>query len=271
MRPIARLLGLAWLLGLACILGLGVSGGAPAAAQEARSVAATMYNDGRACPGGCDAHVVFQPSLNGTPNAFRPPIANRAAASDFPCVSGEPCMVCFEQADSSCIPVTYRGSGPPDGKFDFTPAFFDAWCPRADKPAALASECALIERAERRYADRLNCFATPDAPVCRAVMSQARLAQEADEADYALCLRLGVQAFNRQQPDEARHRSTRAGCGYAQNIRKCNSRGVCWQTLLPGACAPGSFVGRDGLDCCSGTVRAAAYLHPECTPFYPQQ
>lgn len=251
------------------LLALGSQAGPPALAAEARAVAATMYSDGHACPGGCDAHVVFQRSLNGTGNAFLPPLANRRAAAAHRCVAGQPCMVCFDRSDASCITVMYRGDGPPDGKLDFTPAFFAEWCPRADKPAALTSECAVIERAERRYALRLNCFAQPDHPACRPLIAEATAAQARDAPEYAACLRLGVRAYNRQQPDAQRHRSTRAGCGYAQNIRNCNSNGVCWQVLLPGACAPGSFVGRDGLDCCTGTLSVAGYLHPECSPYYP--
>lgn len=243
---------------------------ASVAAQEARTVEATMYNDGHSCPGGCDAHVVFQKSMNGTPNAFLPPLANRDAARDHACVSGQPCMICFDETDASCITVLYRGSGPPDGKFDFTPAFFDAWCPKSTKPAALESECGRIGDAERSYSSRINCFATPDADACAAVMTAAAAAQAADAPEYLLCEELGVTAYNQQQSDTSRHRSTRAGCGYSENTRKENSRGVKWQVLLPGACAAGSFVGRDGLDCCSSTLAVAAYLHPECTPYYPK-
>jgi hypothetical protein len=228
-----------------------------------------MYSDGHSCPGGCDAHVVFQKRLNGTINAFLPPLANRADTASHPCVAGEPCMICFDQTDASCISVTYRGNGPPDGKFDFTPAFFHEWCPKADKPAALVTECAVIERAERRYEARVNCFATPTHPSCKDVMAAAAAAQQSDEPEYKLCEKLSVRGYNRQQSDSAKHRSTNAGCGYSQNTRKCNSKDVCWQVLLPGACNAGSFVGRDGLDCCTGTVAVAGYLDPECRPYYP--
>lgn len=238
---------------------------------EARSIAATMYSDGRACPGGCDAHVVFQKRLNGTSNAFLPPLANRAEPQRHACVSGQPCMICFDDADSTCITTMYRGSGPPDGKFDFTPAFFDEWCPKSDKPQALTSECAVIERARRRYEVRVNCFATPEHDACKSLMATALAAQKADEPEYKRCEQIGVQAYNRAQTDDAKDRSTTAGCGYSLNTRKCNSRGVCWQVLLPGACGTGSLVGRDGLDCCSGTVQVAGYLHPECTPYYPER
>src|SRR4051794_9429027 len=90
---------------------------------QAKTIAATMYSDGRSCPGACDAHVVFQKRLNGTRNAFLPPLANRADSGDHACVNGQSCMICFDQLDVSCITVMFRGSGPPDGKFDFTPAF----------------------------------------------------------------------------------------------------------------------------------------------------
>lgn len=255
---------------IACLLAIAAALSSAANAQEAKRVAATMYNDGRACPGGCDAHVVFPPSLNGTANAFLPPLANRGTAQDHACVNGQPCMICFDETDTSCIAVMYRGSGPPDGKFDFTPAFFNAWCPKSTMPAALVSECARIGEAERSYASRINCFATPDADACADIMTAAAAAQAEDTLEYRLCTDIGVAAYNQQQPDASRHRSTRAGCGYSENTRKENSRGVRWQVLLPGACAAGSFVGRDGLDCCSSTLAVAAYLHPECTPYYPK-
>jgi hypothetical protein len=237
---------------------------------QAKSIAATMYSDGRSCPGGCDAHVVFQKRLNATANAFLPPLGNRTDAGSHRCIIGQPCMICFDQTDASCITVMYRGNGPPDGKFDFTPAFFDEWCPKTQKPDALVTACAVIDRARRSYEARVNCFATPAHASCQGVMAAATTAQQTDEPEYKLCERLGVRAYNRQQADDARDRSTNAGCGYSQNTRKCNSNNVCWQVLLPGACSAGSLVGRDGLDCCTGTISVAGYLHPECTPYYPE-
>ena len=47
-----------------------------ASAAEAQQMRATMHSDGLACPGNCDAHVVFAQRHNGTPNAFRPPLAS---------------------------------------------------------------------------------------------------------------------------------------------------------------------------------------------------
>jgi hypothetical protein len=199
-----------------------------------------------------------------------PPLGNRADPASHRCISGQPCMICFGKPDADCITVMYRGNGPPDGKFDFTPAFFDEWCPKAQKPKALVTECAVIDKARRRYEARINCFATPEHASCKEVMAAAAAAQRRDEPEHLLCEKLGVKAYNKQQPDAAKHRSTRSGCGYAQNIRKCNTHGVCWQILLPGACSAGSFVGRDGLDCCTGTVSVAGYLHRECTPYYPE-
>lgn len=238
---------------------------------QAETLAATMYSDGRSCPAGCDAHVVFQKRLNGTAHAFLPPLGNRADPARHPCVAGQPCMICFDRTDASCLSVMYRGNGPPDGKLDFTPAFFEEWCPKAEKPVPLVTECAIIERARRRYEARVNCFASPTHPACRDVMAAAVSSRQADEPEYKLCEEMGVRAYNRQQPDSAKHRSLNAGCGYSQNARKCNSNNVCWQVLLPGACSAGSFVGRDGLDCCTGSVAVAGYLDPECRPFYPEK
>ena len=64
------------------------------ALAQAESMRATLYDDGLACPGGCDAHVVFAPQHNGTRNAFLPPLSERGAPK--PCVAGSSCMICFE-------------------------------------------------------------------------------------------------------------------------------------------------------------------------------
>src|SRR5262245_30891670 len=94
----------------------------------------TMYSDGRSCPGDCDATVVFQARHNGTVDAFAPPIANRALADPPACIVGQTCMICFDSTDASCIEVMYRGNGPAPRRFDFTPAFFEENCSRADLP-----------------------------------------------------------------------------------------------------------------------------------------
>src|SRR5687767_14716582 len=43
---------------------------------------------------------------------------------------------------------------------------------------------------------------------------------------------------------------------------------VTWKKLLPGVCRPGTFVGRNGLDCCSRNLSADGPLGAECIRFY---
>src|SRR5947209_10477168 len=104
---------------LACLSGAAMSGriDAPAAVN----MTPTVYDDGKSCPNGCDAHVVFHPRHNGTANAFDPS-SSRAAPRE--CVVGQQCRICFSASDASCMLATYRGAGPPPGRFDFTPAFY---------------------------------------------------------------------------------------------------------------------------------------------------
>jgi hypothetical protein len=50
-----------------------------------------------------------------------------------------------------------------------------------------------------------------------------------------------------------------------------NNNGTVNASLLPAACRDGTFVGRDGLDCCSGSVLHDGPLGTECRDFYPDQ
>lgn len=228
---------------------------------------ATLYDDGLACPGDCDAHVVFAPRHNGTRNAFRPPLADRSAAQD--CAVGAQCMICFDKPDRSCFTALYRGNGPPEGIFDFTPAFFTAHCGRPDLPARFAAACRDLEAAVIRlgYDRRMNCFATPSDESCRVNLTAAERRKAVDIQERLACLAEGEGAYNARQTDPAMQRSL--GCNYERfGTGGPNSGGVTWRRLLPGACREGSFVGRDGLDCCGDDVLAAAALHPECNRFF---
>lgn len=236
--------------------------------ERAEIMRATMYDDGLACPGNCDAHVVFAPRHNGTRNAFRPPLANRSAPEV--CAIGALCMVCFDDPDQSCFAALYRGGGPPEGTFDFTPAFFAANCGRSDLPARLAATCRDLESAVIRlgYDRRTNCFASPSDEGCTAILAEAERLKASDSPEREACLREGEGAYNARQTDRAMQRSL--GCNYERfGTGGPNSSGVTWRRLLPAACRQGSFVGRDGLDCCGGELLAAAALHPECSPFFP--
>lgn len=236
--------------------------------EPAEIMRATMYDDGLACPGDCDAHVVFAPRHNGTRNAFRRPLAGRSAPKD--CIVGEFCMICFDEPDGSCLSVLYRGSGPPEGTFDFTPAFFDEYCDRPVLPARLATTCRELEIAVIRlgYDRHTNCFDLPSDENCAAILTEADRLKALDVSERLACLAEGEAAYNARQTDRAMQRAL--DCNYERFASGGpNSAGVTWRRLLPGACREGSFVGRDGLDCCSGNLLAAAALHPECRRYFP--
>lgn len=242
---------------------------APAAASfAAAEMTVTMYDDGLACPAGCDAHVVFHPAHNGTANAFAPPVENRAALQ--PCRNGEACVICFSSAAESCMLARYRGAGPPRGRFDFTPAFFESRCGEENLPATFGEACRSVERAIASfgYDVRVNCLkAQTDDARCAPLIRAARQAQQRDAVERARCLSLGGDAaYNAQQPDPSLHRTL--DCNYFLNQRGENAAGATWFKLTPGACRPDTFVGRDCLDCCSASVYAAAKLHPECRAFF---
>lgn len=232
---------------------------------SARAMTATAYEDGIACPGGCDAHVVFHPDLNGTANAYAPPMASRRSPDK--CVSGEACVICFDMAGSSCMTLRYRGSGPPRGRFDFTPALLELYCGLAETPEALARQCAAIAATSRRYQGRRNCIADKASAECAAMMAAAEVDRARDGVERAHCLALGGdRAYNAQQADETLHRTF--GCNYFLNRKGRNSSGDSWFKLAPGACRAGTYVGRDGLDCCSLSLVAAAAFDPECRGYF---
>src|SRR4051794_25776466 len=136
-----------------------------AAPAHARDIKLTIYDDGLSCPANCDAHVVLNPSDKGTRFAFRPASSRSAPQA---CVAGEQCSICFGEADASCMTATYRGGGPAVGRFDFTPAFYDANCSRSDIPTALRAQCASLDRAviSGGYQTRINCFSDPGNAKC---------------------------------------------------------------------------------------------------------
>lgn len=257
---------------LAGCAGSGPTSPAPAVEAPAPAPAAavamkiTLYDDGLACPGGCDAHVVFHPSHNGTLNAFAPPRAAPTALQK--CQPGGRCMICFDADIANCMVATYRGSGPTRGRFDMTPALFEQGCGRPGLPAAFAAECARLSDAALRlgYERRINCVAEPGLPLCSMMIAPRKAAQEQDATEREKCLRLGQSAYNAQQADERLHRTH--GCNYFLNQKGRNSAGETWFKLTPGACRPETYVGRDGLDCCSASVFAAAAFHPECRGFF---
>jgi hypothetical protein len=243
------------------LVGLPVTG-------AARDMKLTMYADGHSCPGGCDAHVVINAADNGTRQAFAPGSSREAPQR---CQTGAACTICFGDGDDTCMQALYRGAGPPAGTFDFTPAFYDANCGVSGIPGALMRQCAALDAAvrSRGYDTRINCFAHPDKSRCITPLAAAQARRAADEPKRQRCLEIGQSAFNAEQNDPKDRRSN--ACSYsAERSGGPNSRGVTWRVLLPAACPEGSFVGRDGLDCCSSSTRFAAGIHPECSVFFPR-
>lgn len=245
----------------ALVLVLAVCAGS---ALSAETVRLTMYDDGLACPGGCDAHVVFHSSMNGTEFAHAPATPNAPFAA---CTNGQPCAVCLESGGLQCLEAVYRGSGPPPMTFDFTPRFYEQACAANPIEPVLAQKCAELERAAATLRGRINCILEPRRAACATMMSAAIAARDMDRVEFERCIAAGERNYNATVPIE-RRRSL--NCAYEQQgTGGPNSRGVTWKRLLPGACRDGTFAGRDGLDCCSGSLLADGPLGRECRSFYP--
>jgi hypothetical protein len=226
-----------------------------------RNMEPTIYNDGKSCPHGCDAHVVFNPAHNGTRNAFSPE-SNRE--HPVACALGQTCTICFSEDEASCMTATYRGGGPAVGRFDFTPAFYQENCPKPTLPAAFARQCHSAEPALARLRGQINCVVNPTHERCRTIMEAAARRKSADDPLYAECKSLGQTAFNqkyRRQPERQRI----LDCAYE---RQSHGGGGRWHRLLDGACLDGNYAGRDGLDCCSGNIYEGAMLGRECRGFF---
>ncbi len=239
---------------------------AVANAADARDMMLTIYDDGMSCPGNCDAHVVFRGEENGTRYAHSPESKRDAPGK---CVENHDCVVCFGESDDSCMTVMYRGSGPERGRFDFTPAFYQANCKRDDIPAALKNECASQDRAIVKYGydKRRNCFLTPTDAKCVAVLASSKAAQDADNPKRQQCLQMGEKAFNAAQTSAKEKRAN--DCNYS-DAPLGGSPGHRWRILLPGACRPNTYVDPHGLDCCSQDIRFAAANQLECAVFFPR-
>jgi hypothetical protein len=233
-----------------------------AAEVVGRDMKITVYSDGRSCPGGCDAHVVMNGSDNGTANARTP---NSTDAAPEKCVAGNDCRVCFDAGLEQCMTVIYRGGGPPRGTFDFTPAFFEAACSGTDLPPRLKDDCDAKKAAARQLEGRLNCIKNPSGPKCLEMMTAAAAAQQADEGEYQKCKQVSETEYNKTQLP-ARQRAL--ACLYENVPTGRNGAGTTWRKLLPAACIDGKYVGRDGLDCCTGMPLTDGPLDVECRGFY---
>lgn len=230
---------------------------------SAAAFIATIYSDGLSCPANCDAHVVFHPSVNGTPNAFLP---SSSPAAPQKCIPGQECRICFSDQANSCMNVMYRKNGPARNRFDFTPAFFEANCGKGGLPNAVASVCQSFDHTYTRFTEnKVYCLEKPTHPGCPELIAKFESARQADEPLWKQCREMGEAKFNQTQP-AARKRSN--NCAYSDlRTGGPNKKGETWRRLLPAACWPNTYVGRDGLDCCDGRKMALGGLGIECSPF----
>jgi hypothetical protein len=240
---------------------------APSAAEAPPGVPMklTVYDDGRSCPADCDAHVVFHPSSNGTANAHQP----ASASGPFQrCAAGLECRICFDPDARHCMVVMYRGVGPHKNTFDFTPAFYEEFCDRADLPRELIVQCSLVRTQGKRLDGRISCIRDSAHAKCATLMASAMQLKEADAPLYTACRQKGEGVFNSGR-SLSEQRSN--GCAYEKMATGGpNKNGRTWKKLLPAACRAGTFVGRNGLDCCSGSRLHDGPLGIECENFYPR-
>lgn len=245
----------------------------------------TLYDDGFACPGGCkESHVVFDPKHNGTSRAHIP----GTKAPEFgKCVKGQQCKICFKE-NSDCMTLKYEGDGPPFGRFDFPVIFFQQNCKGpsfAKLPESVQKQCGQLEKQKPRYADRINCIAEPEHGQCRAIMNKARQAKENDSQAFNECKSKGESAFNAVQATIETKRAH--NCAYSlkkyafkSSTKKDHSchgesceRVDCkktWSLLMPAACPQGSYVGKYGLNCCSGDLFWQIALGNDCEKYFPK-
>jgi len=163
--------------------------------------------------------------------------------------------------------VMYRGAGPGANTFDFTPAFYEEYCGKEVIPALLREKCTSLRGAAQRLENKVNCIREASNTRCRAIMDAAKQKVIDDTPLYEQCLRDGEKHFNRAHPPEFQRSNN---CAYERTpTGGPNSRGTKWRRLLPAACRPSTYVGRDGLDCCNGLPLADAPLGSECKAFYP--
>ncbi len=230
-----------------------------------RNMQVTVYDDGKACPGNCDSHVVFASRHNGTLNAYKPTSSRRRPQK---CQRGEKCRICFSGSSSDCIDVTYRGGGPPKNRFDFTITFFAENCQRRDLPNKLRAKCRRLKRNVETLKTRINCFADPEHSQCKTLMEKAYERKRKDEILYNECKKLGQEAFNRKYQNQPTLKRD-LECAYSAN-RRFLPDGTRYRPLLDGACRGKDLVGKYGLDCCSEKLFKSAMDITECSVYFPK-
>jgi len=226
----------------------------------ATKMIATSYDDGKACPGNCDSHVVFNKVHNGTINAH---MANTRGITKK-CKIGKKCKICFNKEKNSCIDVMYRGTGPAKGRFDFTPNFYKANCNKKNLPKELKSKCRSIKNNITAYTkDRINCFTNPHNALCKDIIKDAKNEKRKDYKYYKECKKMGNSKFNLKYKN-SKYLQRKYNCTYEKypNEQK-------WVKLLPASCKQGSFVGERGLDCCSKSIYSVATFPSECKKYFP--
>jgi hypothetical protein len=232
----------------------------------AREMMATIYDDGKACPGNCDAHVVFDRSNNGTSNAYDP---SSKRTTPEKCRIGQTCTICFSDAAESCMSALYRGAGPGIDRFDFTPAFYEQNCNKTGLPIQFTQVCTTLAARMKKYEAQVNCILTPDDKRCAAVINPARLRKKIDDPIFDKCQQMGTKAFNALYPGHPEKQRMDGDCGYEKLRTGHNSNKTqTWHRLLDGACRSNNYVGIAGTDCCTGSIYAAAGLITECNRFF---
>jgi hypothetical protein len=217
-------------IGLSVLLGVStaVAAGTNVTAlnlEHAGPLRPTCYDDGAACPGSCDAHVVAKKIENGTARLHAP---GASAPTWTKCARDAACEVCLDSKPEHCFQVPFRGYGPDPGRADFTATFWSTTCATEPGSPALAAECKRIRSAAAKLATRASCLTTPSHPACvgavpdEAAVREARAAMETCE-------------------QEKRRQRTDVDCNYQGPGGR----------LSPGAC-PKAAVSKAGWDCCNG-------------------
>ncbi|WP_152521864.1 hypothetical protein [Pantoea sp. AS-PWVM4] len=221
----------------------------------------TIYSDGVSCPANCDAHVVFDKRMNGTEFAYKPNTQYE------PCKPNSECRICLESGGKQCLNVMYRGPGPHKNTFDFTPAFYIQACGKNPMQRVLLEMCSSMQKSASRLNTRINCIQNPSKDVCVNIMMSANKEKTKDTEKYKQCLTQGETSYNRGVT-KVDMRSEK--CAYERYGTGKNSDGKTWRKLLPAACRNNTYVGRDGLDCCSGNTLTDGPLAHECAIYYPK-
>lgn len=247
-----------WLAGL-CLLMLSAS-------AWSSTIRLTIYGDGDSCPAECDAHVVFDAALNKTEFAHLPSTPEEPFSA---CANGSLCEICITSGHQECLTVMYRGAGPSKNTFDLTPAFFRDNCPSDAAHPTLQAKCKEIDKAVAALKGRINCLRETSQMLCAPLIEAAKEKRDADLPLYQQCKALGEKAFNKTQKPAMQRKNN---CTYERfGTGGPNSKGVTWSKLLPAACSGSTFVGRNGLDCCTGVATTDGPLLSECRDFWPTE